>query len=279
MKDATDYQPAQQFGLLLIGPSGTGKSTLAMSFPDPYFIDCDRNLRSAITRHPGKTFWYDAPELDEAGKRLPEHEVWSNIRRLMEKNMSDARVKTGVVDGLTRINDWLMAHVMKQGSDMEPRGIKVGGLQMMTTSYYLPYARELTRFLLDLRSYGKPIIVTAHVRSGENELTDAPNWQPFLVGGLRNTLPHLFTDYWMTDTEQQVPGPTTTGTTDKPGPYPTGVKYFVRTAPRPQITLKNSLGLPPVFEFTWAAFEPYLRRADAVAVTSSTPAPAAKGTP
>lgn len=259
MKDATDYQPAQQFGLLLIGESGAGKSSLLMEWPGVYILDGDRNLRSALDlyqrRHgtPKTDFWFDAPELDENGKRLPDHEVWPNVWRLAEKNAKDPRVLTIGLDGLTRANDWLMAYIIKQGGDME-RPLKVGGLTMMTKSLYQPFAMEMTKLLLNLRRLEKPLIVTAHIRSGESDLTETTVWQPNMVGSMRGTIPGSFTDYWLCDTEQVTPG------TPEAPKYPTGVKYFVRTAPRPQVKLKNSLGLPPVFEFTWAAFEPYLQR-------------------
>lgn len=272
MKDATDYQPAQQFGLLVAGDSGTGKSSLMLEWPGIYVIDCDRNLRSALDlyqrRHgtPKTDWWYDAPELDDAGKKLAPAEVWPNVARLIDKNAADPKVKAVGIDGLTRINDYLVAYIISKGGDME-KPLKVGGLTVMTKSLYQPFSMLMTQFVLALRQLGKPVVFTAHLRTGESEFSDTTVWQPNMVGSLRSSLPHLFTDYWLADTEQIVPG------TDKLGLYPTGVKYFVRTAPRPQVKLKNSLGLPPVFEFTWAAFEPYLRR-----TTTADPA-TAKGPP
>ena len=274
MKDASTYQPAQHFGLLLIGESGAGKSSLSLEFPAVYVLDCDRNLSSALTlyekRHgtPKADFWYDAPEVDANGKRLPDEEVWVNGCKHLDAASQDPRVQTLVVDGLTQWMTYLQRYVIKQGSEMEPRKLMVGGMQMMTMSYYAPFEALMRKFVVGLRSTGKSVIVTAHIRSGESELTDAPMWQPYLVGGLRNTIPGLFTDYWLCDTEQVVPGPgvTTdvkdaTGKVTTPARYPTGTRYFVRTAPTAKVKLKNSRGLPPVFEFTWAAFAPYLNGA------------------
>jgi AAA domain-containing protein len=285
MKDASTYQSAQELGILLIGESGSGKTCLMCEFADIYILDCDHNLASGLRlyeqRHgrAKEDFWYDAPEIGTDGKRLPDEEVWPNGCRLLDAAAADPRVKAIGIDGLTAWMTYLQRFVVKQGSDMEPKKLMVGGMQMMTKSFYAPFEALMRRFVVGLRSLGKHVVVTAHVRSGESELTDAPMWQPYLVGGLRNTIPGLFTDYWLCDTEQVVPGAgvTTdvkdaTGKVTTPARYPTGTRYFVRTAPTAKVKLKNSRGLPPVFEFTWAAFAPFLNGvAKPVAPTTTTP--------
>lgn len=271
MKDASSYQSAREFGLLVIGESGGGKTSLMMEWPEIYVSDVDRNLRSGLDlyrRRHGKAkedFWFDTPALDEAGKLLPEDRVWDNGRRQIGLAAQDPKVKAIGLDGLTRWMTYLQRYVVAQGSGME-KPLTVGGMTVMTKSHYIPFEALMTQFFVDLRAIGKPVIVTAHVRSGESDLTDAAMWQPYLVGGLRNTLPGLFTDYWLADTEM------VTATTDEQRKrYPTGTRYFVRTAPNSRAKFKNSLGLPPAFEFTWEAFRPYLLPTPAQPPTKTTP--------
>jgi len=272
MKTGDSYPTDGAIGVLLIGEPGSGKTCLAFEWPKPFFLDWDHNLRSGIDRyvqtHGGQRPWFrwDNPELGADGKKLLPKAQWERAAALLDEAAADPEVQTIVIDGLTRWGEALAAYVVDKGGDME-KALTVGGEKVMTKRLYQPYATLLTRAVMAVRASGKMVLVTAHIRSGDSELTEATIWQPHVVGASRNTLPGLFTDYWCCDTKQ-VGG----ATAEMARKYPTGVQYFVRTAPTPNVKLKNSLGLPKEFEFTWAAFEPFLKRASAPAVATVTPA-------
>lgn len=268
MKTDTQYSTGQKPGILVIGEPGSGKTCLAFEFPNPYFLDLDHNLDTGRTHYQrrygkAKQFRWDQPDTRDDGTRVPAGEVWDYARKQLDAALNDPWVETVVIDGLTRLSDALIAYVIKQGSALEKSPV-VGGVPIMTRSLYGPYGQLLTGMLMALRASSKLIVVTAHVRAGENELTDAATWQPNLVGALRGSLAGLFTDFWMCDTEQIL-----TPTDATRALYPANVKYFAHTAPRPQVKLKNSFGLPAKFEFTWEAFAPYWVKCQAGAIIAA----------
>lgn len=257
MKDGSTYPRNQALAILLLGQPGAGKSNLCMEFPDPYIVDSDQNLRNAVERHPGKRFWYDCPEFDDAGKALAPEEHWPRLEALLKANAPKPEVKTLVVDGLGRVSDYLKAFLIHKGS-MAEKALVIGGEKAMTQSLWGPFA-DLTKKLIFLcRSFGKPFILTAHLKVDENELTTVKEQRVNLQGQLVADFPKLFTDAWMCEA---VPS------SDARYKAANGVRYFVRTAPTHRITLKQSCGLPAEFEPSDAAFQKLV-------TNLSTPAPA-----
>lgn len=250
MRDGTTYPRNTALAILLLGQPGAGKTNLCMEFPDPYFIDTDQNLRNAIERHPGKKFWYDCPEFDDAGKPLEPHLHWSRMEKLIKENAPKPEVKTLVIDGLGRVTDYLKAHLVHVGSQAE-KSLMVGGEKAMTQSLWGPFA-DLTKKLIFLcRAYGKPFVMTAHIKVDENELTSVKEQRVNLQGQLVSDFPKLFTDCWMADA---VPSG------DAKYKAANGVRYFIRTAPTHRMLLKQSCGLPAEFEPGDAAFTELVKK-------------------
>lgn len=238
MKDGSTYPRNTALALLLMGQPGSGKSNLSMEFPDPYFVDTDQNLRNAIERHPDKRFWFDCPEFDDAGKSLEAHEHWPRMERLIKENAPRPEVKTLIVDGLGRVTDYLRAYLVHTGGQAE-KPLLVGGMKVMTMSLWGPYADLLKKLVFLCRSFGKPFVLTAHVKVDENELSAVKEQRVNLQGQLVSDFPKLFTDAWLADA---------TPNADARYAKANGVRYYVRTAPTHRMLLKQSCGLPAEFE-------------------------------
>lgn len=264
MRDGQTYPRNTALAVLLLGQPGAGKSNLSMEFPDPYVIDTDQNLRNAIERHPGKRFWYDCPEFDDQGKALQSHEWWPRVEKLIKENAPKPEVRTIVVDGLGRVSDYLKAFLTHVGSQAE-KPLMVGGERAMTQSLWGPFA-DLTKKLIFLcRSYGKPFVMTAHLKVDENELSSVKEQRVNLQGQLVSDFPKLFTDSWLVEA---VPS------TDAKHKAANGVRYYIRTAPTHRMpALKQSCGLPAEFEPGDACFVELMKRLAAPVVATTPPTP------
>lgn len=248
MKNGADYPLTRAIALLVAGDPGSGKTNLCLDWPDPYVIDCEANMKNAIERHPGKRFWYDSPETGEDGKPLLDHAKWARVHELV-KNFARPEVKTGVIDGLGRLTDYLKEHLVHEGSKAEGP-LMVGGMRVMTKSLWGPFADKLKRLIIEARSYNKPFVLTSHLTVDENELTSVKEQRVNLQGQLKADFPKLFTDFWAT-----LATPIT-----KSKDYPMGVRYYVRTVPTSRITLKCSCGLPDEFETRAPEFQGFLSK-------------------
>jgi hypothetical protein len=222
----TSPQPKQPLALLLIGPPGSGKSSLALQFPAPYIADIDLNLDGPI-RHlrkvkPDFSYWYDTIPLDEAGKPVPVYDQWNRLQIQLAKAVKEPAVKTIVIDGLTHLNNILMAHVTKQA-----------GKSDMDISLWIPFRKNLMEFIMWLRGSGKDLVMICH-----EELVykaDAKNIMqqtlvkrsPAVSSRLTDYFGGFFTDMWRCDSS---PGPNNT------------MKYFVQITRTAVDDLKNSYG-------------------------------------
>lgn len=252
MKEGSTYPRTTALAILLSGAPGAGKTNLSMEFPNPWFADCDHNLRNAVERHPGKAFTWDDPETGVDGKVLPDERHWARLEELIKAAGVDPRVGTIVVDGLGRVSDYLKAYLVHTGGEAE-KSLKVGGMKVMTMSLWGPFADLMKRFVFLCRSFGKPFVLTTHLGVDENELTTIKEQRVLLQGALKADFPKLFTDFLMCNAQPH---------SDPRYKVSNGVRYFVRTAPDVRIMLKQSCGLPAEFEHDDPAFKKLLASID-----------------
>lgn len=230
MKNGTDYNIEGSFGLLIAGNPGSGKSNFAMEWPDPWFCDADRNLVNAIKRHPGKRFFYDDPTTDDTSKPLPAELRWTRSLALLDKAGKDPQVKVLVDDSLSALCDYLTDYLTFTGCAGEKPRI-VGGMTAMSQSLWGPFAAMMAKRIKDARAYGKPYIMTCHIKVDENELSAVKEQRPNISGQLGATIARLFTDYWCSNAQPN----------SDAVKYPSGVRYFIETRPTSRMALKTSL--------------------------------------
>lgn len=227
MKQGTDYPINTAIALLLAGDTGTGKSTSLLYWPRPWILDLEGNLAGAVKTHTkrlGKRpeFCWDTPELNDAGAPVALKDQWKRCEELVNRATSDPTISTICIDGLGRLYDKLKAYLANLPGE---KAVVVAGQNVMGLSQWGVYPDLLRRFVWDLRSKGKPIIVTAHLTVDEGEMSQIREYRIAdlqTAFGKSNSLPKCFSDYWQT---------LSTPCAKDPAKNPRGVKYVWRTAP------------------------------------------------
>lgn len=238
MKPGTSFDTNASLALLLLGESGSGKSSIAIRFPSPGFILGDKNIKYAATwaTEHNHSWHYDDPEVDATGKPLDWPERWKRSWDILIEMGRSPDVKTIVDDGLTHLSSYLQARLIKEGSKAESP-LVIGGESQMTRSLWGPFASNLKRRIVTARSFNKPYIMIAHVQTGENEMSGAKEQQVNLQGALRNEI-----GGWFSDVYQTLAIPSTDAKYKDVG----GIRRYVRTEPTHRCgILKNSFRLPP----------------------------------
>lgn len=257
MKSATDYPTNTAIALLLAGDTGTGKSCNLFYWPKPFVLDLEGNLKGAVLHHKalndGKLDgWYDTPRKDAKGNDLPDMLQFARCRQLLDEAVANPDVVTICIDGLGRLYDLLKQELANAAGE---KPVVVAGQRVMGLSQWGVYPDILKRFLWDYRAKGKPLILTAHLKVDENELTAVKEYRIADLQtdfGKSNSLPKTFSDYWQTFTEVCA----------KDAAHPRGVRYKIRTAPTVRNgSLKTSfVNMPDEFEVGDAAFKDLLQR-------------------
>jgi hypothetical protein len=253
--------------LLLLGAPGAGKTNVAFEFPRPYVIDWgDSNMKSAVERHPGKEFYWDRVDLDDNGAEVPPERRWDRGAELLKKNGLDPKVGTIVDDSLSMLQVALCDHIITKGSAAE-NALVIGGVKVMTRSMWSAFADLLRKRIIQARMYRKPYILICHEKVDADDMTGVKLYRPALSGQLGDTIASLFSDFYYCEVDPNAPKPK----------YPSGVRYFVRTAPNNRLKLKCSCGLPVEFDFTWPEFSKIQDARAKAAGTATVAAPVTGG--
>jgi hypothetical protein len=251
MKSNTDYKLDKNFALLLVGDPKTGKTCLSMAFPDPYFLDLDRNLSSAVRRNPARKFKYDVVDEDDKGNIIEPMFRLQKAEDFIKAAALDPEVKTIIVDSVTTLNGIIIAHILGKLSAMGlDKKLRQDTLdQQLRMADYNTFLTFFSRFVAQCRATRKFVIFTAHQKAEKDEVIGGFRYEIAMPGQLKNNLGGYFTDVWGLMT------------TPMPGNQ---TKYEVRTRPTGlHISLGTSMDVPPVIDITnktpeqfWAVIGP-----------------------
>lgn len=220
MKPSTEYNTKQNFSLLLVGEPNSGKTNIVMSFPEPFILDVDRKLSSAVRRAKAKTFWFSDPYTDDAGAELPDHARWKRATDELKAAAKLPQVKTLVIDGLAGLADMLVVHIMNEVKRSEGKS-----LDRLRIQDYQPLKTLMTSLIMGLRSTGKYIVVTSHQKADKDELTGRLRYTLNIPGSLSENFGGFFSDVWAA-----VSRPGTTGTVYELHTKPTGFHVNLGTS-------------------------------------------------
>lgn len=192
MKTQSDYKVSSNLAILIIGEPKAGHTRLAASFPNPYFLEVDNNLDSAVRVLAGKKFWYDTPTLDVKDKT----EVWKKSLEFLVVAMKNPEIQTIVIDSLSMLAEFMCLWIVsehKRTGDIDKSGKPIEAMTIPDYGKLLSMFRSL---IFDLRLSGKTIIANVHKQSYQDENTKVWNHCLALPGQAKDTLGAAFTDCW-----------------------------------------------------------------------------------
>lgn len=139
---AADPITVERLNMVIYGPPGLGKSSLAFTAEAPLLLDFDNGSHRAVNR-----------------KDVVQVASWSDVSGITAEDL--APFKTVIVDTAGRALDAITADIIRT----DPKGHKNGAL---TLPGYGVLKSRFTQFLKLLNSFGKDVILIAHMDEQRN---------------------------------------------------------------------------------------------------------------
>jgi hypothetical protein len=137
---------------------------------------------------------------------------------------ADPTIKTIIVDGLTKLSDFAILHILEECSRME--GKKLEAMRIQDYGRFMNLFQKLVTFL---RATGKIIVCTAHQTVSKDELTGANQYALAIPGQLKDTFGGFFTDVWGASATAAAGGKTKYEIRTRPTGYHVALGTSIRT--------------------------------------------------
>lgn len=187
--------------IIIIGDPGTRKTTLCLSFPSPYFLDCDGNMSAPVEQTGIRNFFYDRATHDSEGKEIHPILRFQHCVKCLNEAVAHPDIKTIIVDSLTSFTDIVLAEIMRQehGATAATETARdAAHNKPMRIQDWGKFAFLLKNIVTKLRTCGKTIVFTAHNNFEKDEVDSRFKQFINVPGQSKTTLSGLFTDCWHT---------------------------------------------------------------------------------
>ena len=195
----TDEAPAELVRVLVYGEPGAGKTHFAGTFPDPFFIDADRGLRTL------KGFHHPYVPLTLGGRTY--REIMDILRALRDKVgfFKELPVQTIVLDSLTEIATMLVNESMRYPTIVGGKASAARKPEDEKPQWddYARIAGRLDSIMLTCRDMGMNVVATAGVKTEKDEVTGGLIGGPLIVGGYRHVIGHKFDEFFYMEPKEE----------------------------------------------------------------------------
>ena len=231
--------------LMAYGPSGTGKTCFAASFPGPMlYLDFANKIESAAAYYAKDPEFLKKIKFQKFGPGATNGadpvDLFNKLLAGLQQSASDGKFpfKTVVLDSFTTFSKVLMSKILKDNP-----GIKRVNPATPTMMDYGIFNNSFQPSLQRLLALPCNVVCVGHVKTSQDEVTGEMVRQPLLSGQNADMVPILFDEVYKTFTE------------DKDGK----VFYLARTAGPGAVTRTQIPGMPQVIHLGYKFIKEQLK--------------------